>query len=52
MAKQKNTNNKKKHTKLLNQKKTKKRTSKELNAIKLKEIAQLANKVKEEDDSQ
>lgn len=44
MAKQKNGDNKAKHTKLLNQKKNKKKQQKELNKIRLKEIARLANK--------
>ena len=43
MAKQKNTTNKKKHTKLLNQKKSKKQNSKELNKAKIKEMNRLAN---------
>ena len=43
MAKQKNTTNKKKHTKLLNQKKTKKQLAKDLNKIRLKEIIQKAH---------
>ena len=38
MAKQKNGANKKKHTKLLNQKKAKKKEAKELNKLKLKEL--------------
>jgi hypothetical protein len=44
MAKQKNGNNKAKHTKLLTQKKNKKKLQKELNKQRLKEIARLANK--------
>lgn len=47
MAKQKNTNNKKKHTKLLNQKKTKKQLAKELNKARLKEIIAKANESKD-----
>lgn len=43
MAKQKNITNKKKHTKLLNQKKSKKQNSKELNKAKIKEMNRLAN---------
>ena len=38
MAKQKNTSNKKKHTKLLNQKKSKKQIAKELNKLKIREM--------------
>lgn len=44
MAKQKNGNNKAKHTKLLTQKKNKKKLQKEANKMRLKEIAKLANK--------
>ena len=47
MAKQKNTNNKKKHTKLLNHKKTKKQLAKELNKARLKEIIAKANESKD-----
>jgi hypothetical protein len=43
MAKQKNTDNKRKHTKLLNQKKSTKQLAKDLNRIRLKEIIQKAN---------
>jgi len=46
MAKQKNTDNKAKHTKLLNQKKSKKRTAKELKKMRLKEIIKKANEQK------
>lgn len=45
MAKQKNTANKKKHTKLLNQKKNKKQQSKEQNNLRLKELNKKANEV-------
>lgn len=48
MAKQKNTNNKKLHTKLLDQKKNKKQSAKELNRLRIRELNQLANKLKEE----
>ena len=48
MAKQKNTANKKKHTKLLNQKKNKKQEAKELNKLRLKEISRKANELKGE----
>ncbi|MDX2361254.1 MAG: hypothetical protein QNK23_10635 [Crocinitomicaceae bacterium] len=48
MAKQKNTDNKKKHTKLLTQKNNKKRTTKELNKIRLREIARKMNEGNEE----
>lgn len=44
MAKQKNTTNKKKHTKLLNQKKNKKQTAKELNKERIRSMNRLANK--------
>ncbi|MCH2230348.1 MAG: hypothetical protein MK105_08385 [Crocinitomicaceae bacterium] len=50
MAKQKNGENKAKHTKLLNQKKNKKKQQKELYKLRLKEIARLANKQSESDD--
>jgi len=43
MAKQKNTSNKKKHTKLLNQKKAKKQKEKELNRLKIREMNKRAN---------
>lgn len=43
MAKQKNTDNKKKHTKLLNQKKSKKQLAKNLNKSRLRQIIQKAN---------
>lgn len=48
MAKQKNTANKKKHTKLLNQKKNKKQQAKELNKLRLKEISRKVNELKED----
>lgn len=47
MAKQKNTDNKKKHTKLLNQKKSKKQLAKDLNKIRLKEIIKKVNEGKD-----
>jgi hypothetical protein len=49
MAKQKNGNNKAKHTKLLNQKKNKKRIEKEANIKRLKEIMRLANAQKNQE---
>ncbi len=52
MAKQKNTSNKKLHTKLLGQKKSRKQTAKELNKIRIRELNQLANKNKTEDQSE
>ena len=47
MAKQKNTANKKKHTRLLNQKKAKKRNAKILLAERLKEVMRKANESEE-----
>ncbi|MFT6502527.1 MAG: hypothetical protein ACJASQ_002654 [Crocinitomicaceae bacterium] len=47
MAKQKNTVNKKKHTKLMNQKKTKKQLAKDSNKLRLKEIIKKANESKD-----
>jgi len=49
MAKQKNTVNKKKHTKLLNQKKTRKQSEKESNRLKIKEMNRKINEFKKED---
>ncbi|MBL1279568.1 MAG: hypothetical protein COA33_004825 [Fluviicola sp.] len=49
MAKQKNTVNKKKHTKLLNQKKTRKQSAKESNRLKIKEMNRKINEFKKED---
>jgi hypothetical protein len=49
MTKQKNTDNKKKHTRLMDQKKNKNRSEKELRAIKLKEMARKINEQKNED---
>lgn len=46
MTKQKNTSNKKKHTKLLNQKKDKKRLAKEKTKQRLKEISSMNNEPK------
>ena len=43
MTKQKNTNNKKLHTKLLDQKKNKKQAQKELNKVRIREMNQKAN---------
>ncbi|MDA9881420.1 hypothetical protein N9C33_01330 [Crocinitomicaceae bacterium] len=47
MAKQKNTANKKKHTRLLNQKKAKKRNAKILLAERLKEVMRKAKESEE-----
>ena len=44
MAKQKNTENKKLHSKLMTQKKNKKQSQKEANKAKLRLLNQLANK--------
>lgn len=49
MAKQKNTSNKKLHSKLMAQKKNKEKAAKELHKMRLRELAQLANKQKKED---
>lgn len=51
MAKQKNTSNKKKHTKLLNQKKSKKQLAKELNKLKIREMNKKIGKLKDSADS-
>jgi hypothetical protein len=51
VAKQKNTANKKLHSKLMGQKKNKKQVAKELNKQKLRELNQLANKLRKEDNS-
>ena len=48
MSKQKNTTNKKLHSKLLAQKKNKEKTVKELHKMRLRELAQLVNKQKQE----
>ena len=48
MTKQKNTSNKKKHTKLLNQKKSKKQVAKELNKQKLREMNKKIGEMKNE----
>ena len=47
MAKQKNTANKKLHSKLMAQKKNKEKSAKELHKMRLRELAQLANKQKQ-----
>jgi hypothetical protein len=52
VSKQKNTDNKKLHSKLLGQKKNKKQVAKELNKQKLRELNQLANKLRKEDNSE
>lgn len=49
MAKQKNTENKKLHSKLLGQKKDSKQAKKELNKQRLREMNQLANKLRKDD---
>lgn len=48
MAKQKNTENKKLHSKLMGQKKNRKQAAKELNRQRLRELNQLANKLRNE----
>lgn len=50
MAKQKNTRNKKLHSKLIAQKKTRKQNKKEANRLKIKEMNRLANQKKEAND--
>ena len=45
MAKQKNTDNKKLHSKLMDQKKNKKQLQKEKNKIRLRELNQLAGQM-------
>ncbi|WP_300354372.1 hypothetical protein [Fluviicola sp.] len=52
MSKQKNTDNKKLHSKLMGQKKNKKQVAKELNKQKLRELNQLANKLRKEDNNE
>jgi hypothetical protein len=47
MAKQKNTENKKLHSKLMAQKKNKKQSQKEANKVKIRLLNQLANKKEE-----
>jgi len=49
VAKQKNTDNKKLHSKLLGQKKKREQVAKELNKQRLRELNQLANKLIRED---
>ncbi len=46
MAKQKNTNNKKLHSKLLGQKKSKKQEQKEANKLRIREMNKRANQEK------
>ena len=48
MAKQKNTTNKKLHSKLLAQKKNKEKAAKELHKMRLRQLAQLVNEQKKE----
>lgn len=50
MAKQKNTSNKKLHSKLIAQKKARKQSKKEANRLKIKEMNRLANQNKEAKD--
>jgi hypothetical protein len=45
MAKQKNTDNKKLHSKLMDQKKNKKQLQKEKNKLRLRELNQLAGQI-------
>ena len=45
MAKQKNTSNKKKHTKLMTQKKSRKQNAKDANKQKIREMNQRANQI-------
>ena len=47
MAKQKNTENKKLHTKLLEQKKNKKQSQKEANKVRIRLMNQMANQKKD-----
>ena len=49
MAKQKNTDNKKKHSKLLNQKKARKQSAKELNRLRIREMNRKINAQKSKD---
>ncbi len=49
VAKQKNTDNKKLHSKLMGQKKKREQVAKELNKQRLRELNQLANKLRGED---
>lgn len=49
MAKQKNSENKKLHSKLMGQKKNSKQAAKELNKQRLRELNQLANKLRKEE---
>jgi len=51
VTKQKNTNNKKLHSKLMGQKKNKKQVTKELNKQRLRELNQLANKLRQSNDA-
>jgi hypothetical protein len=51
VAKQKNTDNKKLHSRLMAQKKNKKQAAKELNKQRLRELNQLANKLKKKEES-
>jgi len=50
VAKQKNTSNKKLHSKLIEQKKRREQAAKELNRMRIRELGKLANKLKEEEE--
>lgn len=50
MAKQKNTSNKKLHSKLLAQKKNKEKSAKELHRMRIRQLGKLAHKQKEEEE--
>lgn len=52
MAKQKNTSNKKLHSKLLAQKKNKEKAAKELHRMRIRQLGKLAHKQKEEEEEQ
>ena len=52
MSKQKNTDNKKLHSKLMAQKKNKKQLEKEANKQRLRELNQLANKLRKKADNE
>ncbi|MDG1333809.1 MAG: hypothetical protein P8P74_15840 [Crocinitomicaceae bacterium] len=49
MTKQKNTSNKKLHSKLLGQKKSKKQKEKEVNRLRIRELNKLANQKEKEE---
>lgn len=52
MSKQKNTSNKKLHSKLLGQKKSKKQKEKEANRLRIREMNKLANQKNGENDTE